>query len=1254
MKAIQNKIHFLILISILLCGNQLHAQSCSGDTYLYFGGSCEVGVGCGAYDIFHHSHPLFLNYRHKDVYVPNYADPLNSPPEDVTIKLAFHIFRGKFATQIFQDNDQGIAIIKDYVLNNLNSIFENGTIEKNGIVYTGPTVDPPNGVDVLQGYDTKINFSIGEPGNERIYYYDSHDCSYSVHLCDEPLYNQGYDKYGVKNYVSAAGNYDPNVVNIFVNNAEKTSCQSNSDDPNVFDYDLFGDGAASSVGSNYCMEDIPLEPMVFMSGASHKFSEGFYHESDPDKIENHWSYFSSLLAHEMGHILGLSHTMEENDQTDPLSNEFLSDVFWNGCNEPLIGVWDAIDVDNYPEPCAFNNIMSYNNLQNYISPMQAGIMHRTLHFSKMSRVLEGCPYSEVPLEINQDETWDYEMRSFRDIIVKTGNTLTLTCKLLMPSQGRIIIERGARLIVDGGSIDAACEGERWRGIEVLGNSGQPQSFNMINTNYVLSSNPNGPGILILKDACISNGSNGTIVTMDKDTYGTPEGDLFHGGLIVAENTTFHNNIRSIGMVEYLHPNFSRFENCSFTWEDDGDNNDEDDDDFESTLDPNRTKLSHVSLWAVEGVSFENCQFTGPETNTFAPNNEILEFKEDNRSFLGINCVRAVFSVEDGCTFSNLDKGIALDYSTALSGKNIIVDGTNNPIVFSDNWVGIFLNNVGTQIDVTNAEFINNRIGMITCGNSTMHVNQCRFTDSEAGIVNWRDYQNHTINCSIFEKCETAIIYNGLNENSTFEENIFNSNTNYDISITHAEKPDGTFIKNGEIVGALGSPSFPALNAFSNGEIDIFTSSDDSGSFLTEPFTYLHFQNTNDNYYPIVPNCESSTLCNNSMNFTNISSTNLPIAQYPISNQGGSQAGCIDINNIQGPIIGGGGGVIDVCDVKVTLSDIRAEIISIEELITKGDASELEDAIIFDPSSSISSQLIKEASPYISDDILMEVILHKKTKEDVKESILVMNAPLTDRLMTAVQKNLSANTYHNLQAIKDKFGPSPSVLLSNQLGTLKYQKTLKIDCLIQEAIDKKDEKTLVSLLLQEASVPAHIALSDYYVTVGKYKEAELIASRVSNDFLKAQQINIAVHSAEGIYRLNSTDIRTLQQIADDYTSEGQTKARALLTIYNVQQFNYHLPKIKVNKKVQESASVFRDLSIKFIPNPTSAFVKFDLHNLKANSLHIYNTSGQLQQSIPLDSHSETHTIDVSSLPRGLYFTECIGENFAIKGKLMIQR
>jgi hypothetical protein len=52
--------------------------------------------------------------------------------------------------------------------------------------------------------------------------------------------------------------------------------------------------------------------------------------------------------------------------------------------------------------------------------------------------------------------------------------LTITGKVRFAENAKIIVKQGAKIIIDGGKITAACSGAMWKGIEVWGTESKSQ------------------------------------------------------------------------------------------------------------------------------------------------------------------------------------------------------------------------------------------------------------------------------------------------------------------------------------------------------------------------------------------------------------------------------------------------------------------------------------------------------------------------------------------------------------------------------------------------------------------------------------------------------------------------------------------------------------------------------------------------------------------------------------------------------------
>lgn len=167
-----------------------------------------------------------------------------------------------------------------------------------------------------------------------------------------------------------------------------------------------------------------------------------------------WDY-RGLVNHEIGHIFGLSHAW---------TNDGCDDTFRH--NRKCWGFDSGPGCDTMTS----NNMMGYNALQNGLSPAQIGRVHKKFSDIRAKQrkflVPLWCEFkADKSVHIRDSTNWQCNKDLEGHLIIESGASLSIFCRLSLPSGAKIIVKPGATLILDNCRLHNDC-GEKWEGIEV--------------------------------------------------------------------------------------------------------------------------------------------------------------------------------------------------------------------------------------------------------------------------------------------------------------------------------------------------------------------------------------------------------------------------------------------------------------------------------------------------------------------------------------------------------------------------------------------------------------------------------------------------------------------------------------------------------------------------------------------------------------------------------------------------------------------
>lgn len=426
----------------------------------------------------------------------------------------------------------------------------------------------------------------------------------------------------------------------------------------------------------------------------------------------------------------------------------------------------------------------------------------------------------------------------RDIILQPGTHLSINSQTLQINTGcKFVVMRGASLTVSNSTLINACDGERWQGIVVWGNTAQNHDISYRSSNP--PGNPiNGPGVVRIRSNSRIEGAN-TALELQR-WWSDPRNDAiyasisgtagaipdFWGGQVYAAFSTFFNNRKSGDIGAYPNNNLGLFNNCTFT--------------SDNPITGNNG-LEGVNLWNTNGVQFEGCTF-------------------DMVPARGITAIDAGITVYR-TTFQNNYQGMKIASVTNPLANTLIGNEEFDRNYFYSNNFGIFSDGI-TSLRVRRNTFGGNtRVGIRISGNSSFRADGNAFFGHPIGVelIN-TGFIGQRLDCN-FHQDLRGIRVRGYCRGMQFNDNVFDNQA----SDLHMSQSGGML---GDIFLNQGSNNAARLNRFSENESDndIVTESGQTMFFRYYPPTGDDF--TAAELARMLPDCDDNDGCTVPNNYHN--------------------------------------------------------------------------------------------------------------------------------------------------------------------------------------------------------------------------------------------------------------------------------------------------------------------------------------------------------------------------------------------------
>lgn len=853
-----------------------------------------------------------------------------------------------------------------------------------------------------------------------------------------------------------------------------------------------------------------------------------------------------------------------------------------------------------------------------------------------------------------------------EIRIPAGKTITIQGMNIYFAPGaRFVVENGASTTNSGGkltlddtklTVDTRCtENRMWLGVEVWGNQTLTQGWGATSQGTLIMKNNSRiehakVGVLLSKR---NQAANGDILTYSYN-------NARDGGIINAfGNSVFFNNETGVLFRPYFGAmaanNLSSFTQVKFEWNG-----------------PLKEGVyrDHALLAEVKGIAFKGCEFV----------NNSLQNYTLSPTGRGINASESQFYVMAYCPNPG-------PFGSPCTGEI--------PCTFKNLYYGINAYNANVlSFTCDKNKFIDNRFGIVVYGTKNEKITSNNFAIRESDLfqsvgVSLRTSSGYQVENNEFYEFDNTIVANGqalsfgvvVNNSGTSDNEIYrNIFHNLRIGgqtegvnavpITSTNKPElGNYIVDGlrwkcnnfknsiyEHDLTLMNGSMRYLQGANSGSSAIEIANNVAGnkfSLTGELAADQHDIYVSDFSQRFVYNyIDAPRQKPDSYTFTN---TFL-----------GAPQNAVNIDDI----LWNGNMIIDdsgTCPSKLISKPkaksetekiaIKNQIVALENLIDGGNKQDLLN-VINTATNEVTKNILLDASPYLSDEVLMAYIAKNPPIDNLKQ-VVIANSHLTTPVKTALLSVSMPSGIAN-QIASAQVGNSPRSLLMNQIYDLKskyneiYQEQVR-DLLLNDS-ENVTFSELILLLNTESDIETLETLFKMYnltkdTVLSNLALNKLLASGISTDksiLYKSQTEASQSVSTCSALTTNNSLLSTVNSIRTNGTDE-QAVCEAMCMMKTIEEevidpefimktnSSHSMTVLNQNNESNSAINLSKDFSVHVYPNPTSGEIFIDYPNLEEGILkiQIIDINGRIVKTFESGSLSNSDVINIESLEKGLY-------------------